>query len=119
SKATDEISSQIAAVQGATNDVVRAIENITGTIRRIDEISSAIATSIDEQGAATGEIAQNVHQAAQGTQEVSSSISTVSVAAADTGRVSAEIVRSATDLSSQASRLRTQVDTFIERIRAA
>ncbi|WP_018387938.1 methyl-accepting chemotaxis protein [Ancylobacter sp. FA202] len=119
SKATDEISSQIAAVQGATNDVVKAIENISGTIRRIDEISSAIATSIDEQGAATGEIAQNVHQAAQGTQEVSSSISTVSVAAADTGRVSAEIVRSAADLSSQATRLRTQFDTFIERIRAA
>jgi len=119
SKATDEISSQIAAVQGATNDVVKAIENISGTIRRIDEISGAIATSIDEQGAATGEIAQNVHQAAKGTQEVSSSISTVSVAAADTGRVSSEIVRSAADLSSQATRLRTQFDTFIERIRAA
>ncbi|MCK0207934.1 methyl-accepting chemotaxis protein [Starkeya koreensis] len=119
SKATDEISSQIAAVQGATNDVVRAIENISGTIRRIDEISSAIAASIDEQGAATGEIAQNVHQAAQGTQEVSSSISSVSVAAADTGRVSSEIVRSATDLSAQATRLRSQFDTFIEQIRAA
>ncbi|MBS9479289.1 methyl-accepting chemotaxis protein [Ancylobacter radicis] len=119
SKATDEISSQIAAVQGATNDVVKAIEGISGTIRRIDEISGAIATSIDEQGAATGEIAQNVHQAAQGTQEVSSSITTVSSAAADTGRVSNEIVRSAADLSAQAGRLRTQVDTFIQRVRAA
>lgn len=119
SKATDEISSQIAAVQGATNDVVRAIEGISDTIRRIDEISSAIATSIDEQGAATGEIAQNVHQAAQGTQEVSSSITTVSSAAADTGRVSNEIVRSAADLSAQADRLRTQVDTFVNRVRAA
>ncbi|WGD28567.1 methyl-accepting chemotaxis protein [Ancylobacter sp. WKF20] len=119
SKATDEISSQIAAVQGATNDVVKAIEGISGTIRRIDEISTAIATSIDEQGAATGEIAQNVHQAAQGTQEVSSSIATVSSAAADTGRVSNEIVRSAADLSAQADRLRTQVDTFVNRVRAA
>ncbi|GLK70092.1 HAMP domain-containing protein [Ancylobacter dichloromethanicus] len=119
SKATDEISSQIAAVQGATNDVVKAIENISGTIRRIDEISAAIATSIDEQGVATGEIAQNVHQAAQGTQEVSSSISSVSTAAADTGRASSEIVRSAADLSTQATRLRSQFDTFIERIRAA
>ncbi|TCT07958.1 methyl-accepting chemotaxis protein [Aquabacter spiritensis] len=119
SKATDEISSQIAAVQGATNEVVRAIEGISGTIRRIDEISTSIATAIEEQGAATGEIAQNVHQAAQGTQEVSSSITTVSTAAADTGRVSGEIVRSASDLSLQARNLRAQVDSFVERVRAA
>ncbi|MBB5751050.1 methyl-accepting chemotaxis protein [Prosthecomicrobium pneumaticum] len=119
SKATDEISSQIAAVQGATNDVVRAIEGISGTIKRIDEISSSIATAIEEQGAATGEIAQNVHQAAQGTQDVSSSITTVNAAAADTGRVSAEIVRSAADLSAQAMHLRRQVDAFVERVRAA
>ncbi len=119
SKATDEISSQIAAVQGATNEVVRAIESISDTIKRIDEISSAIAASIDQQGAATGEIAQNVSQAAQGTQEVSSSIAGVSSAAAATGRVSGDIVHAATDLSSQAARLRAQVDTFIARVRAA
>ncbi len=119
SKATDEISAQIAAVQGSTNDVVRAIENISSTIRRIDEISAGIAASVEEQGAATGEIAQNVHQAAQGTLEVSSSITTVSRAAGDTGRVSSEIVRSASDLASQADSLRSQVDSFIERVRAA
>ncbi|QTL04299.1 HAMP domain-containing protein [Aquabacter sp. L1I39] len=119
SKATDEISSQISAVQGATNEVVRAIEGISGTIRRIDEISTAISTSIDEQGAATGEIAQNVAQAAQGTQEVSSSITNVSSAAANTGRVSSDIVHAASDLSNQAQRLRSQVDIFVERVRAA
>ncbi len=119
SKATEEISSQIGAVQGATNEVVRAIEGISDTIKKIDEISTAIANSIDQQGAATGEIAQNVSQAAQGTQEVSSSIAGVSSAAAATGRVSSDIVNAATDLSSQATRLRTQVDTFIARVRAA
>ncbi|MEP9375450.1 HAMP domain-containing methyl-accepting chemotaxis protein [Aquabacter sp. CN5-332] len=119
SKATDEISSQISAVQSATGDVVRAIEGISGTIRQVDEISTSIAAAIEQQGAATGEIAQSVLQAAQGTQEVSSSISTVTAAAANTGRVSIEIVRSASDLASQAGSLRTQVDAFIERVRAA
>ncbi|WP_244644096.1 methyl-accepting chemotaxis protein [Azorhizobium oxalatiphilum] len=119
SKATDEISSQISAVQGATDEVVRAIETITATIRKIDDISSAIANAIDQQGAATGEIAENVSQAAQGTQEVSSSITGVSAAAAETGRVSGDIVHAATDLSAQANRLRSQVDTFIARVRAA
>ncbi|MFG1480375.1 HAMP domain-containing methyl-accepting chemotaxis protein [Xanthobacter sp. V4C-4] len=119
SKATEEISGQIGEVQRATDEVVRAIEAISGTIHRIDEISSAIAAAIEEQGTATGEIAHNVHQAAQGTQEVSSSISGVSSAAADTGRASGDIVHAASDLSSQATHLRTQVTAFVERVRAA
>lgn len=119
SKATEEISGQIGEVQRATDEVVHAIEAISGTIRKIDEISSAIAAAIEEQGTATGEIAQNVHQAAQGTQEVSSSITSVSSAAADTGRASGDIVNAASDLSAQATHLRGQVTAFIERVRAA
>ncbi|MFM9856871.1 methyl-accepting chemotaxis protein [Pseudoxanthobacter sp. M-2] len=119
SKATGEISAQINAVQSSTNEVVKAIEAISGTIRRIDEISSAIASSVEEQGAATGEIAQNVQQAAYGTKEVTTTIVGVSRAANDTGRVSTEIVHAAADLSNQASSLRSQVDTFIARVRAA
>ncbi|MQT12732.1 methyl-accepting chemotaxis protein [Segnochrobactrum spirostomi] len=119
SKATGEISAQVSAVQGATAEVVRAIDGISGTIRRIDEISSAIASSVEEQGAATNEIAHNVQRAAQGTREVSTNISSVSTAANDTGRVSGEIVNAAADLAQQAESLRTQVDSFMERVRAA
>jgi len=119
SKATGEISSQISAVQGATGEVVKAIEEISDTIRRIDEISAAIAASVEEQGMATGEIAQNVHQAAQGTREVSSNIAGVNAAANDTGRASGEIVQAAADLTRQAEQLRSQVDTFVSRVRAA
>ncbi|MDQ0316931.1 methyl-accepting chemotaxis protein [Amorphus orientalis] len=119
SKATGEITAQIADVQSATEEVVRAIGDIAGTIKEIDEVSSSIASSVEEQGAATSEIAQNAQQAAQGTQEVSSNIVSVSTAANDTGRVSTEIVHAASDLSRQAGNLRTQVDAFIERVRAA
>ncbi|APF38446.1 methyl-accepting chemotaxis protein [Chelatococcus daeguensis] len=118
-KATEEISAQIGAVQGATGDVVRAIEGISETIARIDEISATIASSVEEQGAATGEIARNVQQAAHGTQEVSAHISGVTRAAADTGRVSSEIVSAASELTDQAGRLREEVERFIARVRAA
>ncbi|MDQ0316930.1 methyl-accepting chemotaxis protein [Amorphus orientalis] len=119
SKATGEISAQIAEVQSATEQVVQAIEGITDTIRRVDEVSSAIASSVEEQGAATGEIAQNVQQAARGTQEVSTSIVSVSSAANDTGHASAEIVQATSNLFDQAASLRAQVDAFIARVRAA
>lgn len=118
-KATEEIAAQINAVQAATGDVVRAIEGISETIARIDEISATIASSVEEQGAATGEIARNVQQAAQGTQKVSANISDVTQAAADTGRVASEIVSAASELTDQAERLREEVDRFIARVRAA
>jgi len=118
-KATDEISTQIKAVQHATGDVVSAIGTIDGTIRQLSDISGAIAAAVEEQGAATTEIARNVSQASVGTQEVSANISGVSEASAETGRVSDEIVSAAVDLARQATALREQVGDFIGRVRAA
>ncbi|MBF0375347.1 MAG: HAMP domain-containing protein, partial [Alphaproteobacteria bacterium] len=51
-KATDEIAAQITSVQGATGQAVEAIRVIGSTIRQISEISSAIASAVEEQGAA-------------------------------------------------------------------
>ncbi len=113
--ATEELS----ASAGETAEVVKAIETISGTIQRIDEISGVIASSVDGQGAATAEIAQNVQQAAIGTQEVSTNITSVNRAAAETGRVSAEIAGAANDLDSQATHLKSQMDQFVIRVRAA
>lgn len=118
-RATDEISSQIAAVQSATSEVVKAIEVISETIGQVDQISTTIASAVEEQGAATGEIAQNVQHAAQGTKEVSANISGVNQAANETGRVSGQIVNAAEDLANRAGSLRTHVGDFIGRIRAA
>jgi methyl-accepting chemotaxis protein len=119
SKATEEISAQVHAVQSATNEVVGAIGSITTTIDQINQISAAIAAAVDEQGAATTEISRNVTQAAQGTQEVTSNISGVNQAAAQTEQVSGHIVKAAGDLSVQATSLRDQVGAFISRVRVA
>ena len=66
-KATDEIGTQIAGMQTATQDSVAAIKEIGGTIGRISEIAATIAAAVEEQGAATQEIARNVGEAAKGT----------------------------------------------------
>ncbi|MBP0656759.1 chemotaxis protein, partial [Mycobacterium tuberculosis] len=58
-KATDEISSQVDSIQTATRASVGAIEAIPRTIGRVNEIASAIASAVEEQGAATREIAHN------------------------------------------------------------
>jgi methyl-accepting chemotaxis protein len=118
-KATDEIANQINAVQGSTGEVVAAIQTISGTINQINEISSTIAAAVEQQNATTGEIARNVEQAASGTRSVTSNIAGVSRSAAETGRVSTEIVGAAGELATQAQLLRAKVDEFISRVRAA
>ena len=63
-KATEEISAQVQDIQSATGEAVNAIQVIGGTISELDEISSQIAAAVEQQGAATQEIAGNVLQAA-------------------------------------------------------
>jgi methyl-accepting chemotaxis protein len=118
-KATEEISSQVTAIQGATGQTVAAIEAIGGTIAQVDEISSAIASAVQEQSAATQEIAGNVQQAARGTSEISQNIAGVTQAASETGAASSQVLSSATELSQQAEKLRAEVDGFLANIRAA
>ena len=77
-KATGEIGAQIAAMREATAAVVQAVGAIGGTIGRLEEIASGIATSVQEQGSATQEIARAVHEAARGTGTVSAAAAHVS-----------------------------------------
>ncbi len=118
-KATDEIGAQIAGIQSATQEAVAAIESITKTISKINEVNSGVASAVEEQGAATQEIARNVEQAAAGTQEVSSNISGVSQAANETGAAATQIQSTAADLSQQSETLRSEVDKFLANVRAS
>ncbi|KIM00502.1 Methyl-accepting chemotaxis protein [Paramagnetospirillum magnetotacticum MS-1] len=117
-RATDEISSQIGAVQEETRRAVEAIRTIATVIEQVRQISSGIASAVEEQGAATQEIARNVQQAAQGTQEVSSNIQGITQAAADTGAASAQVLTAAGELAQNSQQLRTEVDRFLAGVRA-
>lgn len=118
-KATGEISHQITDIQAATHDSVVAIKEISGTIGRISEISSAIAAAVEQQGVATQEIARNVQQAAQGTHEVASNITEVQQGATETGSASSQVLASAQMLSNDSARLKIEVEKFLTTVRAA
>jgi methyl-accepting chemotaxis protein len=118
-KATSEIGGQIAGMQNATHDSVAAIEEIGGTIGNISEIASAIATAVEQQGAATQEIARNVQQAARGTERVSGNIVGVNRTATKTGAAADQVHTAAETLGRQAETLRADVDKFLADIRAA
>jgi methyl-accepting chemotaxis protein len=118
-KATEEIGSQIAAIQQVTGEAVTAIGDIAGTISDINKIATTIASAVEEQGAATQEIARNVQAAASRTQEVSSNIGGVTQAASKTGDAASTLLDAASGLAKQSEELRRQVDEFLAGVRAA
>ncbi|MDB5738566.1 MAG: methyl-accepting chemotaxis sensory transducer, partial [Sphingomonas bacterium] len=118
-KATGEISMQISGIQAATQESVGAIREIGDTIGRMSEISSTIASAVEEQGAATQEISRNVQQAAQGTMQVSANISDVQRGASETGSASSQVLSAAQSLSSDSNRLKLEVGKFLSAVRAA
>ena len=75
--------------------------------------------AVEQQGAATAEIARNVQNAAQGTGNVGSNIVGVSQVASTTGAAATELLDSAGQLSRQAEKLRTEVNSFAASGRAA
>jgi methyl-accepting chemotaxis protein len=118
-KATDEISSHILGMQGATQESVAAIKEIGGTIGQISGIASAIASAVEQQSSATQEIARSVQNVAQGTHEAAANIMQVNRGATETGSASEEVLNSAKTLSTESARLREELDRFMANIRAA
>jgi methyl-accepting chemotaxis protein len=118
-KATNEISTQIAGMQSATQDSVSAIKGIGGTIGRISEIAATIASAVEEQGAATQEISRNIQQASQGTSQVASNIVEVNRGAAESGSASTQMLSSARMLAGESNLLTLEMDKFLSTVRAA
>jgi methyl-accepting chemotaxis protein len=118
-KATDEIGTQIAGMQTATEESVAAIKEIGGTISRMSDIAAAIASTVEEQSSATREISHNVQEAAQGTAQVATNITDVNRGAAETGSASTQVLASAQSLSKESNHLKLEVDKFLATVRAA
>ncbi len=116
-KATEEISSQIAGIQSATNGSVEAIQGISDIIGEINQIASGVAAAVEEQGAATQEIARNVEQAASGTQEVTNNITTVAAEVDGTGEAAGRVQNSAGDLTELSNQLANSVQSFLSNVR--
>jgi methyl-accepting chemotaxis protein len=118
-KATDEIRRQIASMQQVATSAVGAIRNIGQTIAEINGVSTTIASAVEQQGAATQEIARSIQHAASGTREVSGNIAGVSTASAEAGAAAGEVLKASDALRRESDLLRAEIDAFLTNIRAA
>ncbi|MBR1122368.1 globin-coupled sensor protein [Bradyrhizobium lablabi] len=118
-KATSEIATQIGDIQQSTSDSVLTIRSVTDVIRNMSEVSTAIASAVEEQNAATTEISRSAQSAAGGTTGVSTNIKGVSAAAQEAGATASNVLSAAGELSRQSEMLRAEVAQFLKTVRAA
>ena len=110
--ATEDISQKIDAIQADTKSAVGAIGEISKIIDQINDISSTIASAVEEQTVTTNEITRNVTDAAKGGSEIAQNITGVAKAAQDTSRGASQTQESARELSVVASELQQLVSQF-------
>jgi methyl-accepting chemotaxis protein len=118
-KATEEIQAQVAAIQSETGRAVDAIGNIGRTVESMSEISTAIASAMEEQGATTQDIARNINEAADRTRDVSTNVQGVGAAAETTSAAADELQIASDELRGQSSALESEMEKFLVEMRAA
>ncbi|SMH62813.1 Methyl-accepting chemotaxis protein [Azospirillum lipoferum] len=116
--ATGEIAQQIAAIQQATTGTVDAIIAIAAMVSDIDRVAGAIAISVEQQGAATRDIARNIQEAASGAGSLSSHSAILTDAVSETGSAAGRVLHAADELSAQSNHLRREVVRFLDEIRS-
>jgi methyl-accepting chemotaxis protein len=111
-KATEDISQRIAAIQTDAKSAVEAIQIISGIIGRVNDISTTIATAVEEQSATTSEMSRNVSEAAKGSGEVAKNITGVAQAAQSTSSGATESQKAAQELAKMSTDLQGLVAQF-------
>ncbi|MDZ4741584.1 MAG: methyl-accepting chemotaxis protein [Alphaproteobacteria bacterium] len=114
-KATEEIAAQIRGIREGTAETVLAVKNIGETIKRINNITSSVSNSVEQQSAATGEIAQTVQHAASRTSNLNRVITDVTLATTDTGQEAQIVMASADESAYETKNLSDSINQFLKK----
>jgi methyl-accepting chemotaxis protein len=117
-RSTEEIASQIAAVQTSAGTAVEAIRRIVQRMQEINSFTSAAAGAVQQQDAVTGQISQNVASAAAVTKKVVALLGSVAGAVADTHGSAQTVLDASAAVDSAASKLRAEVESFLNKVSA-
>ncbi|WP_299479682.1 methyl-accepting chemotaxis protein [uncultured Roseibium sp.] len=113
-KATEEISNQIASVQGLTDEAVGSIRKISGSIEMISEVTGAITTAVGEQSVATQEISQSITMAASETGNAVSSAESVDEAIQATAGEAETVDTISSEVKEVADKMAAGIEGFLE-----
>lgn len=118
-KATEQIVAQIDAMQSAIAQSSGLVRQMVSSIGQVNEVSTIIAAAVEEQGAATHEIANSSNRSKASSVEVISDAKLVASSVAQSRLSANEMRTAAQELSRQAETLRSEVQGFLVRMRSA
>jgi methyl-accepting chemotaxis protein len=111
-KATGDVGRRIEQIQADTKSAVDAIAQISGVVKRINDISMTIASAVEEQAATTGEIGRNVAEAAKAAGEIAENVTGVAKAAQSTAQATTNSKAASEELIGIAEELEGLVGRF-------
>ena len=118
-KAAEDIITKIAEIQSATRMTVGSVSQIGETIVQMRNVSTVIAAAVQEQSAATQEIANSATHTEQGLEQIKVALTSFEEARNSTAIVSSKISASSGNLSTQAGALTVQVENVLSELRRA
>jgi methyl-accepting chemotaxis protein len=118
SRATGEISTQVAGIQSATQEAVQAIGRITEAMSAVNGYTSAIAGGVQQQGKATTEISVSVRDASRGASRAAGLMQEISGKAGATSETATGVLAAAQEVNTSAGLMRQRVDQFLARVAA-
>ncbi len=117
--ATDEISQQVKDIQDAALSSATNIGDIGKCIDAINDRITGISAAAEEQSATTDSISRSIQTTSEGTQQALHMVSEMSSQTEETNSMAGAVQGASRDLNETVSRLRTEVNAFIEKMRAA
>jgi methyl-accepting chemotaxis protein len=114
--ATKKIGAQILAVQNSTNAAIAAIRRNSENMTKIDQFTSAITNSLEQQNTATRDISLNVTNAANGTQTALSNLRSVAAVVAETLNSANTVLQASETVNASAAVLRTKIESFLQEV---
>lgn len=118
-KATEEISNDVAAVEDAMVNAKNAMDKVSGTIISMSEITNSVAAAIEQQGAATSEIAERSDATAVDAKAVGGMATELNGAAEEAQAAAGTVLEASQEMATNADELRQQVAEVVQHLRAS
>ncbi|WP_439632811.1 methyl-accepting chemotaxis protein [Glycocaulis sp.] len=118
-KATGDIEAQMTAIEAATGHAVERIADIVKRIGDLNTLAGGVAASAEQQGAATGDIARAIQEAAAGASQIASTIEALNQISDGNAQASGELLQACKTLNSRSEDLKSQMTRFVSGIKAA
>ena len=115
-KATEQIGAQISAIQNSTTSAVDAVRRNTGRMQNIDQFTSALSGSLEQQDHEAHQISRNVTSAAAGAKEIVAVLRDVSEAVVETGGAAKTVLDASAQVEAAADELRRKIESFLVQV---